>query len=167
VSETTLEDLPLRHFVDSAQLIKYIPEKKTRLADLGSGAGFPGFVLAMLGVADVHLVESDVRKATFLREISRETGLPITVHDERVEDTAIENIDIITARALAPLRDLLRMAQGLATVGHPLTCLFLKGEKTPEELEKAKKRFNFNVLEYNSLSDSTGKVLEISALEKK
>lgn len=167
VSETTLEDLSLRHFADSVQLMKYIPNKQVKLADMGSGAGFPGLVLALMGVKEVHLIESDIRKATFLREVSRETSAGAIIHDDRVEDTAIDGLDIITARALAPLRDLLGMASKLATPDRPLICLFLKGEKTPEELEKAKKMFNFNVLSHDSVSDDSGKVLEISALKRK
>lgn len=157
VSETTLNDMAERHFLDSAQLIKYIPNKQIKLADMGSGAGFPGLVLAMLGIADVHLIESDVRKATFLREVSRETNTPVTVHDDRVEDIAIPNIDLVTARALAPLRELMTMAQKL---GAP-SCLFLKGEKTVEELEKARKRFSFDVEIHQSITDTTGKIVHI------
>lgn len=163
VSETTLEDLAERHFLDSAQLIKYIPEKQIKLADMGSGAGFPGLVLAMLGVADVHLIESDVRKATFLREVSRETNTKITVHDDRVEDTIIPDIDLITARALAPLRELLVMAQKLSAPA----CLFLKGEKTAGEIEKAQKRYNFNIETHQSITDKTGKILYINNLDQK
>jgi 16S rRNA (guanine527-N7)-methyltransferase len=163
VSDTTLEDLAMRHFLDSAQLIKYIPDKKIKLADLGSGAGFPGLVLAMLGVAEVHLIESDIRKATFLREVSRETNTRVIVHDDRVEDTTIADIDLITARALAPLRDLLVMAQKLSAPA----CLFLKGEKTVEEVEKAQKRFNFVLEIHQSVTDETGKILYINNLSGK
>ncbi len=167
VSEATLEELPVRHFLDSAQLIKYIPDKNIKLADLGSGAGFPGLVLAMLGVADVHLIESDVRKATFLREVSRETNTKVTVHDDRVEDTSIPSLDFITARALAPLKDLLVMADKLTTPQHPVTCLFMKGEKTAEELSKAQKRWNFTLEQYQSITDQTGKILKINNLKEK
>lgn len=167
VSETTLDDLAVRHFVDAAQLIKYIPDKRIRLADMGSGGGFPGLVLALIGVADVHLIESDVRKATFLREVSRETSTRVTVHDDRVEEIAIDNIDLISARALAPLTDLLKMAHKLATPGYEYSCLFLKGEKTEEEVAKARKRWNFNLETHQSVTDSSGKILYINNLEEK
>ena len=107
VGPTTLTDVPERHFFDSAQMFRYITNVDCKLADMGSGAGFPGMVLAMLGVKEVHLIESDIRKATFLREVSRETQTPVTIHDKRVEDCDIPNLDVITARALAPLSDLL------------------------------------------------------------
>lgn len=167
VGPSTLEELELRHFVDAAQLFKYISNKQVRMADMGSGGGFPGLILAMMGVADVHLIESDVRKATFLREVSRETSTPVTVHDDRVEDITIENVDLITARALAPLRDLLGMAQKLATPGHDFSCLFLKGEKTAEELEKARKRWNFKAESHPSVSDVAGNILYINNLTEK
>jgi len=166
VSETTLDDLAERHFLDSAQLIKYIPNKQVKLADMGSGAGFPGLILAMLGVEEVHLVESDVRKATFLREVSRETSTKVTVHDDRVEDITIPDLNFITARALAPLKDLLTMAHKLSS-GKNFTGLFLKGEKTDDEVAKATKRWNFNVEAFDSLTDKTGKILKINDLTEK
>jgi len=167
ISDTTLEDMAERHFLDSAQLIKYIPNKEIKLVDMGSGAGFPGLVLAILGVSEVHLIESDVRKATFLREVSRETNTKVTVHDDRVEDTSIADIDLITARALAPLRDLLTMAEKLSSSGHKFSCLFMKGEKTDEELEKAQKRWGFTVETHQSITDDTGKILNINNLIQK
>ena len=167
VSDTTLEELPVRHFLDSAQLIKYIPNLQIKMADLGSGAGFPGLVLAMMGVAEVHLIESDVRKATFLREVSRETSTKVFVHDDRVEDTTIEGLDLITARALAPLKDLLTMADKLSTPDHTPVCLFMKGEKADEELEKAQKRWNFKFETFQSVTDNTGKIFKINNLNKK
>jgi 16S rRNA (guanine527-N7)-methyltransferase len=162
VSNNTLEDLALRHFVDSAQLIKYIPDKDIKLVDMGSGAGFPALILAMLGVAEVHLVESDIRKAVFLREVSRETNTPVVVHDVRVENIAIEGVDLITARALAPLTELLAMSKKIAVGTKPLTCLFLKGEKYAEELKSAQEGFGFDSEVFNSLSDKAGRVLKIS-----
>lgn len=164
VGETTLEELAERHFLDSAQLIKHLPNKQIKLADMGSGAGFPGMVLAMLGVKEVHLIEADVRKATFLREVSRETNTPVFIHDDRVEDTSIPDLDIITARALAPLKDLLSLANKIITPSHPMTCLFLKGEKTEEEIQRAQKRWNFMLETFQSVTDTSGKILKINNL---
>jgi 16S rRNA (guanine527-N7)-methyltransferase len=167
VSDATLEDMAERHFLDSAQLIKYIPDKNVKLADMGSGAGFPGLVLAMMGIAEVHLIESDMRKATFMREVSRETKTKVIIHDDRVEDIAIENIDFITARALAPLKDLLVMVDKLSTPNHSLTSLLMKGEKTEEELLRAQKKWNFTLETYQSITDKSGKILKINNLTKK
>jgi len=107
VGPKTLDDLWNRHFVDSAQLLPLIPPTARVLVDFGSGAGFPGLVLAILGMAEVHLIESDQRKATFLREVARATGTPVTVHAKRIEQVTPFPADIVSARALAPLGDLL------------------------------------------------------------
>ena len=165
VSAATIDDVVERHFYDSAQVFRYITDIHCTLADMGSGAGFPGMVLAILGVNEVHLIESDVRKATFLREVSRETGIKVNIHDMRVEDCSIPNIDVFTARALAPLRDLLAHTQKLATPGHPFYCLFSKGEQFQEEVEKAKKRFKFEIEAFSSETDTSGKILKINKIE--
>lgn len=162
VGPNTLDDIPERHFFDSAQMFRYIPDVDVRLADFGSGAGFPGLVLAMLGVKDVHLVESDIRKATFLREVSRETGTPVTVHDIRIEDCKLENVDVVTARALSPLTELLGHASRLATPGHAFYCLFAKGLQYREEIEKAQKKWVFEPEIFPSETDMSGKILRIS-----
>lgn len=167
IGVNTLDDVANRHFFDSAQLFRYIPKPNVRLADLGAGAGFPGLVLAMLGVEDVHLVESDVRKATFLREVSRETHTPVTIHDVRAEDVTIPDIDVITARALAPLKDLLALAAPLATPAHPFYCLFPKGLQYQEEIEKAQKHWAFDIEIFPSESDLSGKVLRLNNISKK
>lgn len=167
VSPTTLDEIEMRHFIDSAQVFNIFPDKNARLADMGSGAGFPGLVLAIMGMRDVHLIESDVRKATFLREVSRETKTPVTIHDMRVEDCKIDNIQIVTARALAPLKDLLSMT--LKLVPHPsvITCCFLKGAQGEEEIEKAKKQFDFELSAIQSISDPAGKIFNINNLIRK
>lgn len=161
VSPGTLDDVAQRHFFDSAQMFRYIPDVDVRLCDMGSGAGFPGLVLAMLGVKDVHLVEADIRKATFLREVSRETATPVAVHDIRIEDCKIENVDVMTARALSPLTDLLGHAARLATPGHSFYCLFAKGLKYREEIEKAQKKWIFDPEIFPSETDMSGKILRI------
>jgi len=167
VGPTTLDAVAERHFFDSAQLFRYIPDVDVRLVDMGSGAGFPGLVLSMLGVREVHLIESDVRKATFLREVSRETKTAVTVHDIRVEECDIAAIDVFTARALAPLKDLLVYMDRLATPDHKAYGLFMKGLQAPEEIEKAAKAWNFDVEIYPSMTDLSGKIIKISNLSKK
>lgn len=166
VGPATIDDAAERHFFDSAQLLRYIPDTEVRLADMGAGAGFPGMVLAMLGVRDVHLIESDIRKATFLREVSRETKTPVTIHDKRVEDCQIEGIDVFTARALAPLRDLLGHMNHLMTKSSSYG-LFLKGLQHQEEIEKAGKKWHFAAETFPSEADMSGKVIRISRLQHK
>lgn len=163
VGPTTVEDRANRHFLDSVQMLKYLPDTDIRLVDIGSGAGFPGLVLAMLGLREVHLVESDIRKATFLREVSRETSAPVTIHDRRVEDTTIEGVDVLTARALAPLVDLLGYMYRLGAA----TGLFLKGAQSAAEIDKALKKWNFSVDKYPSLTDPEAQILKITDLKPK
>lgn len=168
VSPTTVEDAALRHFYDSGQLFRYVLDPDVKLADMGSGAGFPGLVLALLGVREVHLIESDVRKATFLREVSRETGAPVTVHDKRVEDCSIPALDVISARALAPLKDLLSHMNHLTASGHP-PCygLFAKGAQHEEEIAKARKQWDFELESFASETEPASRILRIKNLSKK
>jgi 16S rRNA (guanine527-N7)-methyltransferase len=167
VGPATLDDIVSRHFLDSAQVIRALDDTNVRLADMGSGAGFPGLVLAMMGVRDVHLIESDVRKATFLREVSRETSTSVTIHDRRIEDTEIADIDVFTARALAPLRDILGHIVRLATPERAFYCVLMKGMQYQEEIDKARKQWVFDVDILPSETDVSGKMLKISGLVKK
>lgn len=167
VGPTTIDDAAERHFFDSAQMFRYIPDIEVTLADLGSGAGFPGLVLAMLGVKNVHLVESDIRKATFLREVSRETSTPVTIHDKRIEDTVIPDLDVVTARALAPLQDLLGHIDRLRTPNRPIYAVLAKGLQHGEEIDKARQVWDFVLEVFPSESDMSGKILRIKDLVKK
>lgn len=167
VGKNTLADLWRRHFLDSAQLMAHLPpepESRPRIVvDLGSGAGFPGMVLALLGAGHIHLVESDQRKATFLREAARVTEASVTIQCKRIE--ALEPIpaDLVTARALAPLPKLLGYAACFSSRnGSPiLPCLFLKGARADEELTAAQKAWKISVESFSSLSDSSGVILSI------
>jgi len=162
VSKNSLDNIVSRHFIDSIQLVKYIPDINITVADMGSGAGFPALILAMMGIKNIHLIESDARKATFLREVSRETSLNnVIIHQERIEDLKIDNIDLITARALSNLNDLLRMSKILSN-NKNITCLFLKGERCDEEIRYAQKYWVFNYNSYGSITNKSGKILEIS-----
>lgn len=136
VAPATLPDLWRRHMLDSAQLLPLVPAGARRLIDLGSGAGFPGLVLAILGVPEVHLVEADSRKCAFLREAARLAGAATaTVHNRRIESMPAAAYDVVTARALAPLPDLLKLARRFAGPG--TVYLFPKGRGLAEELIKA------------------------------
>ncbi len=138
VSSATLDDIWLRHFADSAQVYSAAPHI-SRWADIGAGAGFPGLVTALLlkstPGAVVHLIESDQRKASFLRAVSRETAAPAIIHAERIE-TALPKLagqtDGVSARALAPLLRLLQLAEKPLTAG--AIGVFLKGEDWRDEL---------------------------------
>lgn len=163
VSPSTIPVLWTRHILDSAQLYPLLPPGATRLVDLGSGAGFPGMVLAILGVPEVHLIESTGKKATFLKAVAAELAPHVTVHAARIEALHGELVaDMVTARALAPLPDLLPLAAPF--LGARGTALFLKGRKAPEELTQARKYWTFSLSTQASLSDPSGVVLSLSAL---
>src|SRR5579871_4207633 len=145
VGRNTLTDLWRRHILDSAQLQPLVPEAARSLIDLGSGAGFPGLVLAILGIGGVELVEADSRKAAFLREAIRITAVPPHA------------VDVVTARALAPLDRLLDLAAPF--IGPDTVCLFPKGEHVVEELTLARKGWTMTSVMRDSIADPRGVVL--------
>jgi 16S rRNA (guanine527-N7)-methyltransferase len=173
VAPSTLDDIWWRHFADSAQLLAFAPAGAKRWLDLGSGAGFPGLVIAILlaerGEARVTLIESDTRKAAFLAEVARQTGVSVDICRERIEKAATQAklaaIDVITARALAPLPRLLDLAAPYFsddTVG-----LFLKGREAQSEVEAAQRHWEFAVALHPSLTDKDGRIIVIRALKAK
>jgi 16S rRNA (guanine527-N7)-methyltransferase len=171
VSRNSLHDLWRRHMFDSAQLLPLLPdlseERRRVIVDLGSGAGFPGMVLSILGAGDVHLVDSDQRKARFLREVAREVGSDAHIHGVRVDQLPRFRVDVVTARAFAPLEKLLDEAAVFldptqASNGHgPARGVILKGRKVEEELTAAHKAWNINVEKVPSRSDPSGTILLI------
>jgi 16S rRNA (guanine527-N7)-methyltransferase len=164
VGPRTLDDLWNRHFTDSAQLLPLIPPTSRVLVDFGSGAGFPGLVLAILGVADVHLIESDQRKATFLREVARATGTPVTVHAKRIEQVVPFPADVVSARALAPLGDLLGFAAPFLRPDS--LCVFPKGQMAEDELTAASRTWNINVDRIQSVTDPSATILRVSQVSR-
>lgn len=162
VGPSTVPDLWRRHMLDSAQLRPLIPKSAERLVDMGSGAGFPGLVLAIMGVPEVHLIESDARKGAFLREVSRETETPVTLHSMRIESVPPLDADVVTARALAPLVKLLTMARSLlAPEG---VCLFPKGQDVAKELTLATKDTMMDIESVPSATDASATILRIKGL---
>jgi 16S rRNA (guanine527-N7)-methyltransferase len=164
VGRYTLPDLWRRHILDSAQLYCFVPGLAKNLIDLGSGAGFPGLVLAILGVPSVELVEADSRKAAFLREAARVTGAAVTIRPCRIQAVPPHPVDVVTARALAPLERLLELAAPF--LGPDTLCLFLKGERFDEELTLARKAWTMNVSVERSLSDRRGVVLRLQQVAR-
>lgn len=166
VAPGTLPNLWTRHFADSAQILDAVP-KIERWVDLGSGAGFPGMVLAIClkgrPGAQIHLIESDQRKASFLRAVSRETGAPAEIHLGRVENelSLLEGrVEAISARALAPLSQLVDWSRELllkSAVG-----VFLKGEDWEAELTDSKAADSFDIRSYASRTHSSGRIIAIA-----
>ena len=162
VGPSTLEDPWRRHIVDCGQLWRLWPENARSFVDLGSGAGLPGLVLAIMGAPEVHLVESDQRKAAFLREAARACGVAATIHAGRAETVPPLAADVVTARALAPLPELLRLADRHVHAGP--TCLFLKGRTVASELTRAREVWTMRAASVGSLSDPEGQILLISEI---
>jgi 16S rRNA (guanine527-N7)-methyltransferase len=163
VSARSLEDVWRRHMLDSAQLAAFIPATARSLIDLGSGAGFPGIVLATMlrereGFRTV-LYESTAKKCAFLTEVAARLSLNVEVCNARMETAAREPFDVITARACAPLDKLLGYAQHFAAPNS--VCLFLKGQNVEAELTQARKSWRIKALRHPSRSDPSGTILEV------
>jgi len=168
-SPSTLDQLWERHIVDSAQLFDMAPNAKSWL-DLGSGGGFPGVVLAILlkerPGGRIDLVESNGKKAAFLRTAIGQFSAPGTVHAARIDAvwTKIRNPEIITARALASLSDLFVLAEPWLTAG--ATALFQKGRDYCREIEESRDVWSFDLVERASVVDGDSVVLQISNLQR-
>jgi 16S rRNA (guanine527-N7)-methyltransferase len=164
VSPTTLPDIWHRHILDSAQLLPYLPVVSTRqrcqILDIGSGAGFPGLVLSILGAGDVQLVESDQRKAVFLRTVIRELGLTARVSNQRIETLPACQPDVITARALAALPKLMSLVA--PQIHNGLTCLFLKGASVDEELTNFQTYSTMIPHLYPSMTSDDGVIVKLT-----
>lgn len=167
VASSTISDLYVRHFEDSLQLLAARPENATIWADLGSGGGFPGLVVALAAKElrpelEMHLVESDQRKAAFLRTVSRETRALVTVHAMRAEQVAPLGAHVVSARALAPLSELLPMVQ--RHLGPSGIALLPKGKTYERELPKARENWRFALDAIPSKTDAGAAVLKIGDL---
>jgi len=164
VGRDTIADIWRRHILDSAQLRAFVPDRARSVIDLGSGAGLPGLVLAILGVPGVELVEADSRKCAFLREAARITATPVTLDPCRIEAVSRHTVDVVTARACAPLDRLLGLAEPFLAPGSE--CLFLKGERVEEELTLARKRWTMTSSLHQSRSDPRGVILRLQQVAR-
>jgi 16S rRNA (guanine527-N7)-methyltransferase len=164
VSARSLDDLWRRHFWDSAQLAPLIPHNAESLVDLGSGAGFPGLVLAEMlrGKVAMTLYEATAKKCAFLAAAAEHMELPITIRNVRMEDAPRQAFDVITARAVAPLPKLLGYARKFT--GPNSVCLFQKGQNVGSELTEAHKSWKMKVRQIPSLTDPFGVILELTEL---
>jgi 16S rRNA (guanine(527)-N(7))-methyltransferase RsmG len=164
ISRADEAELWPRHILDSAQLVNLLPRSPGTLVDLGSGAGFPGLVLAVMTRWDVHLVESDQRKAAFLREAARTAGARVVVHAIRAEKLTIAPAQVVAARALAPIASLLPLAAPL--LGADGICLFPKGRSADAELTDAAARWHMRVERFPSHTESGATLLRISEIRR-
>ena len=169
VAPSTMDELWERHFYDSAQLHSLAPKTAVKWVDLGSGGGFPALVVAILAAEKnpnlkVFCVESDLRKATFLKTVARETGLDVGVFSRRIEDVPPMEADIVSARALASLDRLLEFADlHLTPEG---TALFLKGETVDQEISQAKANWAFQLAVTQSKTNQKAKVLKVEGIKR-
>lgn len=168
VSRSTLNEIWTRHFVDSLQLIP-LAGSWSNWIDIGSGAGFPGLVIGLAAgqSGTVHLVESDKRKAAFLAEVSRETNSTIQIHVGRIESILPElasstHFEIISARALAPMKTLLEYARPILLKGG--RGLFFKGKELASELTNLPREDSFSYEMVTSVTDSNAKIVIVHSV---
>ena len=164
VSADSMADVWRRHVLDSTQLFQYLPRSSQRLVDLGSGAGFPGLVLAILGSPGVELVERNGRKCAFLADAARHAGVTVTIHNAHIETMPAAPADVVTARACAPLPRLLDYAERFLA---PTTlCLFLKGARVDGELAEVAMDWKMRVQRIVSESDARATLLRIQGVAR-
>lgn len=163
IGPSTRDDIWTRHIADALQLLPLLPQNTTVLADLGSGAGIPGLILAIARPLEAHLFESNLKKGAFLREAARRTGARAQVHNLRIEAAgplaAQLKAQAVTARALAPLPKLLDYAAPFLENG--ATGYFHKGQDVDVELTDATKSWKMQVEKYPSMTDSRGMILVV------
>ena len=171
VAPKTIDDIWHRHFADSIQVARFVPPGARHLADLGSGAGFPGLVLAILqaeqGGSAVTLVESDHRKCAFLRETARAMEIPVDILSTRIESNAsyeqLKSVDVVTARALAPLGRLLFLVAPF--LRRSATGVFLKGRDCDAEIEEARKAWRFEATLHPSVTSADASIVIVRNIE--
>lgn len=169
VSGKTLQESGVRHFADSAQLAQYIKDDIEQVMDWGSGAGFPGMVLSITR-PDINFtcVESDERKCQFLRTVSRETSATLRIENCRIEEMvqrADDIPDLITARALKPVKILLDYARPFIEGRDDLEFLLLKGEQVDDEIKDASAFYDFVVERWSSVTDPRGVIIRLSNIK--
>jgi 16S rRNA (guanine527-N7)-methyltransferase len=159
IGKSTIGNIWERHILDSAQLLPLITDKNKKFADFGTGAGFPGMILSILGLKEIHLVEKSFRKADFLRRAKSLSQNRVFVHQANLEDLKDIKFDCITSRALAPLPKLLRYSKSFLTdSGY---CLFLKGKNLKNEIEASERDFKFDYELHPSLTSNESNIIKI------
>ena len=171
ISKNTIKNTWERHFLDSAQLYKFVRGIEGNIIDFGSGAGFPGLVLAIMGKKNIHLVEADHKKCVFLKEIAMLTETDITIHNCRIEDLRFINVDLITCRALASLSKLIEYVEifinkSFGEKQKIPKLLFLKGKSYYLEVIELSKTKKITFEEYPSITDKNGRILYINKVDK-
>jgi 16S rRNA (guanine527-N7)-methyltransferase len=164
ISRADEQHLWPRHILDCLQLVPLLPAQPASLVDIGSGAGFPGMVLALITGWHVHLIEADHRKAAFLREVARDTGATVAVYASRAESVKIGPVAVVTARALGSISTLLDLAAPFLL--RDGICLFPKGRGCDPELASAQSAWRMTVERFPSKTDSSATVLRLSEIRR-
>ncbi len=164
VSQQGMDQVWKRHVYDSFQLIRYLDSSVKSIADLGSGGGFPGLILALSTDIPVILIESDKRKTIFLREVLRQTKTQATVLCQRIENVNAISVDVVTARALTSLTQLLKFSKNILNKNG--YCLFLKGRSVNLEIEEAQKDWKINYKTFSSQTNADGVIVKINQFER-
>jgi 16S rRNA (guanine527-N7)-methyltransferase len=162
VSRGTLSDVWKRHFLDSWQIVSYV--KGPTVLDVGTGAGFPGMVLAMGGGLSVTCVDSERRKILFLEEVARQTHTTVQLVADMVESLGAKQYQTVCARGFAALPKLLELTERFSNIGYGV---FLKGRRITEEIREAENMFAFSYQIYPSLTDPTGQILVVDGVKCK
>ncbi len=165
IGKSTIPDIWTRHILDSAQILKFIDDKNKKIADLGTGAGFPGIIISILGAKEVHLIEKSVRKCEFLRKAKILSPNPIFIHQAKAEEVLDKKFDILTSRALASLDKLLKY--GIDFLKKDGYCLFLKGKNLENEIKEAKEKYIFDYDLFESLTAFESAVIKVSNISRK
>ena len=160
IGKSTIDDIWDRHILDSAQILQFIDDKNIKFADFGSGGGFPGIPLSILGLKNISLIEKSFRKSEFLHKAKIISDNQIYIHQSKLEEMPSVKFDCIISRALAPLDKLLNYAKTFLEPGG--YCLFLKGKNLNNEISKAKKTFKFEYDLYPSITSDQSNIIKIT-----
>tara|TARA_B100001093_G_C26838575_1_gene1019489 strand:+ start:1889 stop:2536 length:648 start_codon:yes stop_codon:yes gene_type:complete len=168
VSKNTIEDIWVRHFLDSAQLYRITKNFDGNIVDFGSGAGFPGLILAMMGHKNIHLVEADQKKCTFLREVAMLCETDVIIHNNRIENLEFFDVELVVSRALAPLNRLIDYTEAFTNKSFIRKqfprMLFLKGNSYQNEIIELNNKELFLIKEFESITDKFSKILYINKI---
>ena len=166
VSSKSIQDQWARHFIDSAQIIEFIKPYKnyTGIIDIGSGAGFPGLVLSLLGCYPMYLIESNRHKVAFLKEVISKTGSKAKVLNDRIENVKLPSFNIVISRAFSSINKLLSILE-LRGI-YEVKCIFPKGKNYNKELEETKKIWDINLRTYKSITNSESRIVVVEAFKR-
>lgn len=165
IGRSTISNIWERHIIDSIQILNHLPKEKKNsfLLDVGTGAGLPGIVLAIMGRRDVILCEKSLKKSNFLKKVQKELSLNYIVHNKRIEDIIIKNVSIIVSRAYASISKLI--LSNFHLISKETILVIHKGKKYMEEIKDAKKNFFFSYKKFKSITSNEGVILKIENVE--